>query len=93
MSTNLLLGSVHDILVTKIFPYGMQVEILDTRIRGFVHITNVTRGFCTSMYTFFTEDEVTRAMVIKGRKSGQLSFSIEALEPPDEEGLILRNKE
>ncbi|KAI5064595.1 hypothetical protein GOP47_0021265 [Adiantum capillus-veneris] len=93
MSENLLLGSVHDVLVTKIFPYGMQVEILDTRVRGFVHITNVTRGFCTSMYTFFEEGEVTRAMVIKGRKSGQLSFSIEALEPADEEGLVLRNKE
>ncbi|KAH7435580.1 hypothetical protein KP509_06G070600 [Ceratopteris richardii] len=93
MSENLLLGSVHDLLVTKLYPYGLQVEVIGTRIRGFIHISSISRGFVTSVHAFFVEGEETKGMVVKGRKPGQLSFSVQALEPPDQEGLFLRDKE
>ncbi|KAH7276410.1 hypothetical protein KP509_39G005900 [Ceratopteris richardii] len=93
MSENLLLGAVHDLLVTRLYPYGMQVEIIGTRIRGFVHISSISRGYVTSVYTFFVEGDETKGMVIKGRKPGQLSFSIQALEPLSQEGLFLRDRQ
>ncbi|KAI5065463.1 hypothetical protein GOP47_0020158 [Adiantum capillus-veneris] len=93
MSENLLLGTVHDLVITRLYPYGMQVEVIGTRIRGFIHISSISRGYVTSLATFFTEGEQIKGMVIKGKKPGQLSFSIEALEPPNEEGLVLRDKE
>eukprot|EP00250_Pteridium_aquilinum_P015532 c22633_g1_i1 orf=129-3290(+) len=93
MSKNLLLGTVHDLTVTKIFPYGMQAEITNTRVRGFIHISSITRGYVTSVSAFFSEGEKIKGMVIRGRKPGQLSFSIEALEPMSDEGLVLRDKE
>ncbi|MCO5608429.1 hypothetical protein L7F22_062639 [Adiantum nelumboides] len=93
MSENLLLGTVHDLVITRLQPYGMQVEIIGTRIRGFIHISSISRGYVTSLATFFTEGEEIKGMVIKGKKPGQISFSIELLEPPNEEGLILRDKE
>lgn len=93
MSKNLLLGSVHNLTITRIYPYGLQAEIENTRVRGFIHISNITRGYVTSLNASFVEGEKIKAMVIRGRKPGQLSFSIEALEPPSDEGMVLRDKE
>ncbi|MCO5597900.1 hypothetical protein L7F22_051985 [Adiantum nelumboides] len=60
MCKNLQLGTVHDVTVTKVHTYGMQVEIDNTKIRGFVHKTSAATNY-------FVVGDKARVMLIKGR--------------------------
>lgn len=91
MRKYLRLGTVHDATVTKLYSYGMQVEVNNTRIRGFVHISNMSREFVKRVSDLFSEGESVKVMLIRGRDSQQISFSIAELE--SDRGLILRDKE
>lgn len=91
MSKNLQLGTVHDVTVTRVHSYGMQVEINNTKIRGFVHKTNFSNEYVNSVSNYFAAGDKARVMLIKGRNPGQISFSLADLEK--ENGLLLQNKE
>lgn len=91
MSKNLQLGTVHDVTVTRVHSYGMQVEVNDTKIRGFVHKTNFSNEYVSSASNYFAEGDKARVMLIKGRNPEQISFGLADLER--ESGLLLRDKE
>lgn len=91
MSKNLQLGTVHIVTVTRVHTYGMQVEIDNTRIRGFVHKTNFSKEYVSSAANYFAEGDKARVMLIKGRDPTKVSFSLADLEK--ENGLLLRDKE
>ncbi|MCO5583673.1 hypothetical protein L7F22_037586 [Adiantum nelumboides] len=91
MCKNLQLGTVHDVTVTKVHTYGMQVEIDNTKIRGFVHKTNFSKEYVSSATNYFVVGDKARVMLIKGRDPTKVSFSLADLEK--ENGLLLRDKE
>ncbi|KAI5077222.1 hypothetical protein GOP47_0007046 [Adiantum capillus-veneris] len=91
MSKNLQLGTVHDVTVTRVHTYGMQVEIDNTKIRGFVHKMNFSKEFVNSATNYFAEGDKARVMLIKGSDPTKISFSLADLEK--ENGLLLRDKE
>ncbi|KAH6555292.1 hypothetical protein KP509_1Z266800 [Ceratopteris richardii] len=74
MNKNLQLGTVHNGTVTRVNSFGIQVEIENTKIRGFVHKANFSKEYVSSVENYFSEGDKVRVMLIRGRDPTKVSF-------------------
>ncbi|KAL2651597.1 hypothetical protein R1flu_019725 [Riccia fluitans] len=88
---NLRPGTLHDGVVNKIFPFGVDVSLAGTSLRGMIHISNVSRSRVQDLEQVFHEGEAVKVMVVKSPIPNRISLSTADLE--SSKGLILEDKE
>ncbi|KAL3513979.1 hypothetical protein ACH5RR_026696 [Cinchona calisaya] len=88
---NLQEGTLLEGTVKKIFPYGAQIRIGETKRSGLLHISNISRGRIASVSDLLAVDEKVKVLVVKSMFPDKISLSIADLE--SEPGLFLSNKE
>ncbi|BBM97730.1 small subunit ribosomal protein S1 [Marchantia polymorpha subsp. ruderalis] len=88
---NLGPGSLHDGIVNKIFPFGVEVSLTGTSLRGMVHISNVSRSRVKDLEEIFSVNEEVKVMVVKSPIPHRIALSTADLE--SSKGLILEDKQ
>ncbi|KAG6547474.1 hypothetical protein Mapa_010922 [Marchantia paleacea] len=88
---NLRPGSLHDGVVNKIFPFGVEVSLTGTSLRGMVHISNVSRSRVKDLEDIFSVNEQVKVMVVKSPIPHRIALSTADLE--SSKGLILQDKQ
>ncbi|KAL3700313.1 hypothetical protein R1sor_018335 [Riccia sorocarpa] len=88
---NLCPGALHDGTVNKIFPFGVEVNLAGTSLRGMIHISNVSRSRVKDLEQVFHEGEAVKVIVVKSPVPYRISLSTADLE--SSKGLILEDKE
>ncbi|CAA2966051.1 30S ribosomal S1 homolog A [Olea europaea subsp. europaea] len=84
-------GTLLEGTVRKIFPYGAQIRIGDTKRSGLLHISNITKGRIASVTDLLAVGEKVKVLVVKSMFPDKISLSTADLESVP--GLFLSNKE
>jgi S1 RNA binding domain protein len=74
-------GSVIDVTVQRITPYGAFVKLEDGRV-GLIHISEIDRNYVKNVGDHLRENDVVQAKVTAIKEDGKIDLSIKALQDP-----------